>query len=139
MVYWLYDVVFYPEYVGSRQLIFLRHVGINLQDCTMSQSDSHNMNNLQQKETRSYAVSCQRFTSIITDFRMTLLGSTFFPKMKTSESEMPLEYEHNRPKGWKENKEREVWQLAALCQNKSRISTLQLLRQPVHLTTRHTG
>jgi len=70
---------------------------------------------------------------------MTLLGGTFLPKMKTSEFEMPLEYEHNRPKGRKENKEREVWQLAALCQNKRRISRLQLLRQPAHLTTRHTG
>lgn len=70
---------------------------------------------------------------------MTLLGSTFLPKMKTSEFETPLEYQHNRLKGSKENKEREVWQLAALCQNKSRISRLQLLRQPVHLTTRHTG
>lgn len=47
VVYWFYDAVFYPEYVGSRQLIFLHHVGVHLQDCTMSQSDSHNMNNLQ--------------------------------------------------------------------------------------------
>lgn len=67
------------------------------------------------------------------------LGAPSFPKMKTTEFEMPLEYQHNRPKGRKENKEREVWQLAALCQNKSRISRLQLLRQPVHLTTRNTG
>jgi len=46
VVYWLYAAVIYPKYVGSRQLIFLRHIGIHLQDCTMSQSDSHNMNNL---------------------------------------------------------------------------------------------
>jgi len=62
VVYWLYDAAFYPESVGSRRLIYLRRVGTHLQGCTMSQSDRHNMNNLQQKVTCSYADSCQRFT-----------------------------------------------------------------------------